>query len=98
MVKRDRLDTLLADNEYLRTKHEAYELAVSDMEAHYENEVAKLKKELKIRKAAEAKTLTKLKMLGEERKTEDGKVTDIRPEWQKQEHEGEAKADNYCRT
>ena len=32
------------------------------MEAHYENEVAKLKKELKIRKAAEAKTLTKLQM------------------------------------
>jgi hypothetical protein len=115
MVKRDRLDILLADNEYLRTKQEAYVSAVDDMEEHYQAEIRALKKSVRVFKSTEdtnAQTIrkltetnkslvAKLQLLEEEmaeQKDADGKVPDIRPEWQKQEPEEEAKADNYCRT
>jgi hypothetical protein len=86
-MTRQQIDILLADNEYLRTTHEAYKSDVADMEKHYQAEVANLQK---INKAQ----VKKLAILEQERKQADSKVHDIRPEWQKEE----TKADNYCRT
>lgn len=104
------IDRLLADNEYLRSQQDGYEVVLQGMSS----EICSLKKQLSavsgvfksaedmnvqtIRKLTAAnKVLVRKLALLEDELNAQRDVPDIRPDWQKEQHEDAAKEDSSCR-